>query len=218
MALDRQLIEIGQLVPVGSEHLDAVVLVGIVRRGDHHAAGEALGGSGVSQAGSGEDARCAGFRSGFPQAARESFRDPAAGFSGVLSDQNPRTSFRRREEIAQALADHEDSLEIEWRLAGHAANPVRAEEVFFSRPCSYGIRSHGSPSAFTMSFSSVGVISITSTEAGASTSLRLRVTIRSPGSVMEERSTGTEKSVTSACRTIQRGPRTRNSTRLGSAW
>ena len=125
--LDLRLDLVGQLEPVGGEDLDAVVLVGIVRRADHHARvgthgrgdeGDARGRQRPHQhdVGPGRD------DPGLERALQHVAREP-----GVLADDDAAPSTRSGELARHRTAQTQSHLGGHGWLVGHPPDPVRAE-------------------------------------------------------------------------------------------
>ena len=86
---DGELGGVGELVAVGAEELDAVVLPGIVRGGDDDAGGEAVGAGEEGDGGRGDDAGDS--RPMAPpavEAGGEGGGDPVGGLAGVLAEED----------------------------------------------------------------------------------------------------------------------------------
>ena len=124
---DSRLVLVGQLAAVGAEELDAVVLVQIVRGGDHHAH---VGAQRTRQHGDGRrrqraelehvhaDGGEAGDQRGF---------DHVAGEARILADHHAMAVIAAREDAARRHAGlHRDARRHRAGI-GAAANAVRAE-------------------------------------------------------------------------------------------
>ena len=127
--LDRELDLVGQLVAVGAEQLDAVVLVGVVRGRDHHAE---IGPQRARQH------RDAGRRQRAEQGHVHAHRDEArgqrrlqhvAGEPRVLADHHAMAVIAAREVAARREAEPQRDLRGHRRLVGGAADAVGTEQL-----------------------------------------------------------------------------------------
>ena len=94
---------VGELVAVGAEELDAIVLPGIVRGGDDDAGGELVRAGEVGDGGRGDDAGRFDGGSGGGEAGGEGGCDPVGGFAGVLTDEDA-GGFRNRSSSLRCAA------------------------------------------------------------------------------------------------------------------
>ena len=86
---------VGELVAVGAEELDAVVLPGIVRGGDDDAGGEVVGVGEEGDGGSGDDAGALDGGAAGGEAGGEGGGDPVAGLAGVHAEEDSWGVLRR---------------------------------------------------------------------------------------------------------------------------
>ena len=127
MSLEHMLLLIRQLEAGMIDDLDAVVLVRIVRRGNHHASGERADLRDVSEAGRGDqtgEARADAFAL---QPAGNVFGDPGAGFARVHTDHDFGGKAMHADPLRQRHADGKSSGAVQRIIAGDAANPVGAK-------------------------------------------------------------------------------------------
>ncbi len=122
LALDR----IRQLVPIGAEQLDAVILVRIVRGRDHHAK---IGAHGAGEHGDGRRRHRAEQQhvdAHGGEARLQRRLDHVARQPRILADHNAMAMLAIAEGEARRLPDLERELGRD-RLVGHAAHPIGAE-------------------------------------------------------------------------------------------
>ena len=126
--LDFALHLLGELLTLAGEHLDAVVLVWVVRSGNDHAD--------VVCPGAGQEGHRrrrhdpgAGHRRAFAaRPVRELRLDPRAGLAGVAADEELRRLGAVREGADQRRTEPPDGRRIERRLARRATNAVGTEQ------------------------------------------------------------------------------------------
>ena len=117
-----------ELFALARKHLDAVVLVRIVRGGDHHAGIEGAGSREERDRGRGHDARAGHRRPLAARAVGELRFDPAARFAGVAADQELRRLGAVGKRAHERRAEPADGRPIERRRARPAADAVGAEQ------------------------------------------------------------------------------------------
>ena len=123
LALDR----LGELLALAGEHLDAVVLVGIVRRGDHDAGVVGPGAREEGDRGRRHHAGAGHRRAFAARAVRELGLDPAARLARVAADEQLRRRGTVRQRPHQRGAEPAHRRRIERRLARDTADAVGAE-------------------------------------------------------------------------------------------
>ena len=125
--LDALLDLVGELVAVGTEQLDAVVVVGIVRGRDHHAD---VGAQRAYQHGDRrrrDRAKQEYVHAGGAQARHHCVLDHIAGKSCVLAEHDAVAMAATLERKASGHADPHGDLRRHRKLVGASPNPVRAE-------------------------------------------------------------------------------------------
>jgi hypothetical protein len=146
LALDGAFGRIGKLGPGSGKELDAVVVVGVVRRADHDARGEPQRPREVRHRGRWHGPYEQGVHSGSRQACLESGLEHIAGDPRVLADQHRgvRDPFllAAREHLARGVAQLHHEIRRDRGLPDLAANAVRAEIL-----AGHGLRvmSHAQP-------------------------------------------------------------------------
>ena len=104
---------LGELLALAREHLDAVVLERIVRRGDHHAGVVAAGARQVGDRRRRHDAGARHRRAFAARAVRELRLDPLAGLARVAADQELRRRRAVRQRAHERRAEPPDGRRIE---------------------------------------------------------------------------------------------------------
>jgi hypothetical protein len=127
LLLDQMLFFIRQFVTGMAEDLDAVILVRIMRGGDHHASGESSGASQIRHAGRSDDAR--GNRADVPlrEAGGHLRGDPRSGFARVHADEHGGARRRAAQVARERHAKGVHRCRIQRVIARYAAYAVRAE-------------------------------------------------------------------------------------------
>ena len=105
----------------------AVVVIGVVRCGDHNAGLEVILPHQTGNPGSGDDSGKLGARAGFLETRCQHGRDMQTGFTRVHADQGMRGAMLAAQKIAQCASGSEKGLVVERRRSGNTANSIRAE-------------------------------------------------------------------------------------------
>jgi len=113
------------------EEFDAVVVIGIVRGGNHDARGEAVLAHQAGNAGRADDAGGSGHNIFLAQSGGDLAGDMRAGFARVHADEDARGSSLAAQIRAETASDPEKRVVVQGKLSWNAANPVRPEQ--FSR-------------------------------------------------------------------------------------
>ena len=143
LAFDLVLNLVRELISVGAKNLDAIVLPGIVRSGDHDAGVEVVHPREIGNARSGDHAGADHLHASGVEARRQD-RAIQALDSRVSWPTSTRASGRRsRQTLAERTADGVHRLAIQGIFAGDAANAVGAEKL--SRVGRWAWRSMFSP-------------------------------------------------------------------------
>ena len=133
--LDLALDALGELLAFAREHLDAVVLVRIVRRRDDYSRVVAVRTREIRHGRRGNDAGARDRRAFPARAVRQLALDPRARFARVAADQQPgpfrgiRPLAARRHRAHERCAQPPDGRRIERVTAGDAADAVGAEQL-----------------------------------------------------------------------------------------
>src|SRR5580658_1353155 len=112
------------------EKLDAIVLVRIVRRGNHDAGLKIILAHEAGHAGRGDDTGKSYGGSGLREASGEKRRDVRTGFAGVHADEHVGRGVLAEQISGERAAGGEKSSVVEGRRAGNAANAVGSEKFF----------------------------------------------------------------------------------------
>jgi hypothetical protein len=129
LPLDRQLGCVGQLVAIGAEELDAVVLPGIVRGRDDHARGEAMRVGEVRDRRRGDDPGVLDRSSAGCEARGQARRNPVGGLAGVHAEEDVGLRGACLQGVRQGKPDGVDGCRVQRGLARDGANAVGAEEL-----------------------------------------------------------------------------------------
>ena len=116
-------------MPSGPKSLMPLSCQGLCEAEMTTAGGEAVGAGEVGDAGGGEDAGAGEAASGIAQAAGEGFGDPAAGFAGVLAEDDPGVGGAAHEARSAGASDGVDGGAVEGIFAGDAANAVGSKQL-----------------------------------------------------------------------------------------
>ena len=120
---------VGQLQARVVKHLEAIVFVRIVGRGDHDAGHKVLRAGEVGDARRGDQAREAHLHSLRRQATGDAFRDPWSGFTGVHADQHFGVGAMFPGPFAQRLAKAVDRPRVQGVFSGFAANSIGSKKL-----------------------------------------------------------------------------------------
>ena len=112
------------------EQFHAIVVIRIVRCGDHHAGLKIILPHQAGNSGSGDDAGKLGARAGFLKTRGQHSRDMRTRFTRVHADQGMRGAMLAEQKTAQCASSSEKGLVIERRRSGNTANSIRAEKFF----------------------------------------------------------------------------------------
>ncbi len=129
--LDGEFGCVGELVAVGAEDLDAVVLPGIVAGGDDDAGGEAVLAGEEGDGGGGEDAGGVDRGSGGAEAGGEGGGDPGAALAGVGAEDDAGVV---AECGGEGDADCVDGALVQRCLAGDRSNSVCSKQLPHADP------------------------------------------------------------------------------------
>jgi hypothetical protein len=110
-----------------AHHLDAVVLVRIMRSRDHHAGGERAGTRYIGDARSGDQAGKPRLHAPFGKPSRNVLRQPFARLARVHSDDDFRIQVMAADPTCQCDAHRVRSGRVQRRLSGHTSNSIRAK-------------------------------------------------------------------------------------------
>ena len=133
-----QLDFVRQLVAITAENFNAIVLPGIVRRGDHDAGGKSQRASEISDSRRGNYPGALHMNAGIAQPGGKYVGDPPAGFARVLANHD--AALLRRHMVAQSAANGIDSLSVERKFTGNTANAVSPKK--FSQYFSSSLRAN----------------------------------------------------------------------------
>src|ERR1700683_442646 len=120
---------VGQLVTVTAKDLDAVVLPGIVRGGNHHAGGESVTAREERDGRRRDHAGALDLCAAFAETCGKDGGDPWAGFASIHAKDDAGMLVRSVELMREGEADRVDRLCIERGFAGDRANAVRATQL-----------------------------------------------------------------------------------------
>ena len=144
-SLDALLDLVGELVAIGTEQLDAVVVIGIVRGRDHHAD---IGAQRAHQHGDRrrrDRAEQEHVHAGGTQTRHHRVLDHIAGKPCILAEHDAMAMAAALERQAGGHADPHGDLRRHRKLVGAPANAVRAEitscHAFSQNPCRFLLRS-----------------------------------------------------------------------------
>ncbi len=116
--------------PGVGKKLYAVVVIGIVRRGNHHAGMKIILANEAGDAGSSDDAGKSDGSASLREARGDKIGDVGAGFAGVHPDEDVSGVVVAAQMCAEGAAGGVKSGVVERRGAGDATDAVCAEEVF----------------------------------------------------------------------------------------
>ena len=143
LLLDGEFGFVGELVAVGAEDLDAVVLPGIVAGGDDDAGGEAVLAGKVGDGRGGDDAGGFDGGAGGGEGGDEGGGDPGAGFPGVHTEDE---AGLMAEVAGEGNADGTDGVLVQRSFARDGANSVCSEQLPHPGPfCCFAAVGGGSP-------------------------------------------------------------------------
>ncbi len=126
LVLNRELSRVGQLVAVGAEDLDAVILPGIVRGGDDDTCRKTVRVREESNSRSSDDTSVLDRGAPGSEAGGERSGDPTSGFAGVHAEEDTRGG---TEMMGKGEADGVDGRFVERGLTGDSADAVGSKEL-----------------------------------------------------------------------------------------
>ena len=122
-----------KLESVGAEELDAVVLPGIVGRGENDACVKSIAAREEGNGRSSYDAGAFNAHVGLAQSGGERGGDPWAGFAGVAAQQNFWFGVCFAQRVAESETDSKNGGRVERVIASNGANAISAEEIARTR-------------------------------------------------------------------------------------
>ncbi len=119
---------VGKLHSRAGEELHAIVVVGIVRSGNHHAGRKSLFAHQAGDSGRGDYPRKGVASALFGQPGGDLGGDMGPGFAGVHADQHARLLVAQPEVASEAAAHPVKGLVVERVLSGYAPDAIGSEK------------------------------------------------------------------------------------------